>query len=86
MRPHCNFGPEFDCNLTKPVCSYSQFFEKEAPYARSLKNFGKIGVIANHANKTIRGKLANCQRVAIFLGYPARHSNDTYQMWNIKME
>jgi hypothetical protein len=34
----------------KPV-SISQFFEKEPPYARSLKTFGDIGVMANHADK-----------------------------------
>jgi hypothetical protein len=66
------------------VSSSSQFFEKDAPYARALKTFGEIGVIAEHANKTIQGKLVDRGKVAMFLGYPANHTSDTYHMWNLK--
>jgi hypothetical protein len=68
------------------VSSFSQFYEKESPYTRSLRNFGEIGVIANHADKTIGAKLADRGKVAMFLGYPDSHANDTYRMWNLKTE
>jgi hypothetical protein len=71
---------------TKPVSSFSQFYEKEAPYPRSLRNFGEIGVMANHADKTIRAKLADQGKVAMLLGYPDSHANDNYRMWNLKTE
>jgi hypothetical protein len=68
------------------VSSYSQFYEKEASYTRSLQNFGEIGVITNHADKMIRAKLADPGKVGMFLGYPESHANDTYHMWNLQTD
>jgi hypothetical protein len=71
---------------TKQVSSFAQLYNKEPSYACSLKPFGDIGAMANHANKKIRGKLADRGKLATFLGYPDNHSNDVYCMWNLKTE
>jgi hypothetical protein len=71
---------------TNPVSSYSQFFEKEAFYARWLKIFCDIAVIANQPDITIRSKLADQGKVAMFLGYPNDHLSDVFRMWNLKTD
>jgi hypothetical protein len=71
---------------SKPVSSYSLFFEKEHSYARSLNTFGDIGVMANQADKKIRGKLADRGKLAMFIGYPENHASDICRMFKLNTE
>ena len=63
--------------------SYEKLFGKEAPYARSLRSFGEIGIIKNH--ERIRGKLTNREKVAMFIGYSKSSSKETFKFLNLKI-
>jgi hypothetical protein len=67
--------------LTAP---YVRFFGKEPEYVRNLRTFGEIGVVLNHAQQKIRGKLADRGRACLFLGYSANHAVDVYRMLNLE--
>ena len=68
---------------TKPIASQNQFFEKELQGLRNSHAFGEVGIVNYHANRKMRGKLADRGRPCMVLGRAADHSGDVYRFLNL---
>ena len=66
---------------TKPP--HTLFYGKDAKYAKSLRTFGEMGVIAIHEGKKMRSKLDDRGKTCMFLGYAEDHTRDVYRFLNI---
>ena len=67
-------------------CPWQAFHKtKEMPkWMRDLKTFGEIGIVTNHKDKKIRGKLDDRGYTAIFTGYSDDHAGGVYRFINTK--
>ena len=59
------------------------FYGEDAKYARSLRTFGEMGVVAIHEGKKMRSKLDNRGKTCMFVGYADDHTEDVYRFLNI---
>ena len=66
---------------TKPP--HTLFYGEDAKYARSLKTFGEMTVVAIHEGKKMRSKLDNRGKTCMFVGYADDHTKDVYRFLNI---
>ena len=66
---------------TKPPHTLS--YKEDARYARSLRTFGEMAVVAIHEGKKMRSKLDNRGKTCIFVGYADDHTKDMYRFLNI---
>ena len=66
---------------TKPP--HTLFYGKDAKYARSLRTFGEMAVVAIHEGKKMRSKLDNRGKTCMFVGYADDHTKDVYRFLNI---
>jgi hypothetical protein len=69
-------------NQTVP--SHQQFYGTEAYYARSLREWGEIGIVTDHAKNKINAKLDNKGRPCMLVKYAENHQSDVYRMWDLK--
>jgi hypothetical protein len=44
----------FLVTINKPVASYNAFHKKESPFVCHLRTFGEIGVVLNHAKRSLK--------------------------------
>ena len=63
--------------------SHTLFYGEDAKYARSLRTFGEMAVVAIHEGKKLRHKLDNRGKTCMFLGYADDHTKDVYRFLNI---
>ena len=63
--------------------SYTQFWDRDAAYCRSLRIFGEMAVVANVQQK-IKAKMQDRGNYCIFLGYCENHECDVYHFWDLK--
>ena len=66
---------------TKPP--HTLFYGEDAKYARSLRTFGEMAVIAIHEGKKMRSKLHDRGKTCMFVGYADDHTKDVYRFLNI---
>ena len=66
---------------TKPP--HTMFYGIDAKYARSLRTFWEMGVVAIHEGKKMRSKLDNRGKTCMFVGYADDHTKDVYRFLNI---
>ena len=66
---------------TKPP--HTLFYGEDAKYARSLRTFGEMAVVAIHEGKKMRSKLDNRGKTCMFVGYADDHTKDVYRFLNI---
>ena len=62
--------------------SYEMFYGEKPRYARYLRTFGEIAILANH--EKIKGKLNDRGKPALFLGYCLDHADATFRFLNLK--
>ena len=60
------------------------FYGEDAKYARSLRTFGEMAVVAIHEGKKMRSKLDNRGTTYMFVGYADDHTKDVYRFLNIQ--
>ena len=66
---------------TKPP--HTLFYGEDAKYARSLRTFGEMAVVAIHEGKKMRSKLDSRGKTCMFVGYADDHTKDVYRFLNI---
>ena len=66
---------------TKPP--HTLFYGEDAKYARSLRAFGEMAVVAIHEGKKMRSKLDYRGKTCMFVGYADDHTKDVYRFLNI---
>ena len=63
---------------------FTQFFGVDAKYAKHLKDFGEMWVVADTDNKVGRTKLDPRGKINLFVGYKNQHAGDVYRLLNPK--
>ena len=66
---------------TKPP--HTLFYGEDAKYARSLRTFGEMAVVAIPEGKKMRSKLDNRGKTCMFVGYADDHTKYVYRFLNI---
>ena len=61
-----------------------KFYDYTPKWVHNLRTFGEMAVVADHANKKIRGKLADRGLPCIFVGYAEDHAQNVYKFMNTK--
>ena len=63
---------------------FTQFFGVDAKYAKHLRVFGEICVVADTDNKFGRTKIDPRDQIRLFVGYSTQHAGDVYRLLNPK--
>ena len=63
---------------------FTQFFGVDAKYAKHLRVFGKMCVVADTDNKVGRTKIDPRGKISLFVGYSTQHAGDVYRLLNPK--
>ena len=63
---------------------FTQFFGEDAKYAKHLRGFGKMCVVADTDNKVGRTKIDPRGKISVFVGYSTQHAGDVYRLLNSK--
>ena len=63
---------------------FTQFFRVDAKYAKHLKVFGEMCVVADANNKIGRTKIDPRGKFSLFVGYSTQHTGDVYRPLNPK--
>ena len=63
---------------------FTQFFGVDAKYAKHLKVFGEMCVVADTDNKVGRTKIDPRGKISLFVGYSTQHAGDVYRLLNPK--
>ena len=63
---------------------FTQFFGVDAKYAKHLRVFGEMCVVANTDNKVVRTKIDPRSKISLFVGYSTQHAGDVYRLLNPK--
>ena len=66
---------------TKPP--HTLLYGEDAKYARSLRTFGEMAVVAIHEGKKMRSKLDNRGKTCMFVVYTDDQTKDVYRFLNI---
>ena len=61
------------------------FFGVDAKYAKHLKGFGEMCVVADTNNKLGRTKIDPRGKISLLVGYSTQHAGDVYRLLNPKM-
>ena len=64
--------------------TFTQFFGVDAKYAKHLKGFGEMRVVADTNNKVGRTKIDPRGKISLFVGYSTQHAGDVYRLLNPK--
>ena len=63
---------------------FTQFFGVHAKYAKYLRVFGEMCVVADTDNKVGRTKIDPRGKISLFVGYSTQHAGDVYRLLNPK--
>ena len=63
---------------------FTQFFGVDAKYAKHLKVFREMCVVADTDNKVGRTEIDPRSKVSLFVGYTTQHAGDVYRLLNPK--
>ena len=63
---------------------FTQFFGVDAKYAKPLRGFGEMCVVADPDNKVGRTKIDPRGKISLFVGYSTQHAGDVYRLLNPK--
>ena len=63
---------------------FTQLFVVDAKYAKHLRVFGEIFVVADTDNKVGRTKIDPRGKISLFVGYSTQHAGDVYRLLNPK--
>ena len=63
---------------------FTQFFGVDAKYAKHLRVFGEMCVVADTDNKVGRTKIDPRGKISLFVGYSTEHAGDVYRLLNPK--
>ena len=63
---------------------FTQFFGVDAKYAKHLRVFGEMCVVADTDNKVGRTKIDPRGKISLFVGYSTQHARDVYRLLNPK--
>ena len=63
---------------------FTQFFGVDAKYAKHLRRFGEMCVVADTDNKVGRTKIDARGKISLFFGYSTHHAGDVYRLQNPK--
>ena len=63
---------------------FTQFFGVDAKYAKHLRVFGEMCVVADTDNKVGRTKIDPRGKISLFVGYSTQHAGDVYRLLNLK--
>ena len=63
---------------------FTQFFGVDAKYAKLLKVFGEMCVVADTNNKVGRTRIDPRGKISLFIGYTTQHAGDVYRLLNPK--
>ena len=63
---------------------FTQFFGVDAKYAKHLRRFGEMCVVADTDNKVGRTKIDPRGKISLFFGYSTHHAGDVYRLLNPK--
>ena len=61
---------------------FTQCFGVDAKYAKHLRVFGEIFVVADTHNKVGRTKIDPRRKISLFVGYSTPHAGDVYRLLN----
>ena len=64
--------------------SFTQFFHVDANYAKHLRAFGEMCVVADTDNKVGRTKIDPRGKISLFVAYSTQHAGDVYRLLNPK--
>jgi len=65
---------------------YFLFYNQHPAFLQHLRTFGEIGIVTDHTNKKIRGKLEDRGFPCMFMGYTTNHAGNVYCMLNLRTE
>ena len=63
---------------------FTQVFGVDAKYAKPLRGFGEMCVVADTDNKVGRTKIDPRGKIRLFVGYSSQHAGDVYRLLNPK--
>ena len=63
---------------------FTQWFVVDAKYAKHLKGFGEMFVVADTDNKMGRTKIDPRGKISLFVAYSTQHAGDVYRRLNPK--
>ena len=63
---------------------FTQFFGVDAKYAKHLRVFGEMCVVADTDNIVGRTRIDPRGKISLFVGYSTQHSGDVYRLLNTK--
>ena len=63
---------------------FTQFFGVDAKYAKHLRGFGEMCVVADTDNKVGRTKIDPRGKIILFVGYSTQHAGEVYRLLNPK--
>ena len=63
---------------------FTQFFGVDAKYAKHLRGFGEMCVLADTDNKVGRTKIDPRGKISLFVGYSTQHAGDVYRLLDPK--
>ena len=63
---------------------FTQVFVVDARYAKHLRGFGEMCVVADTDNKVGRNKIDPRGKISLFVGYSTQHAGDVYRLLNPK--
>ena len=63
---------------------FTQFFRIDAVYAKHIKEFGEMCVVAGTDNKVGRTKIDPRGKINLFVGYSTQHAGDVYRLLDPK--
>ena len=58
---------------------FTQFFGVDAKYAKHLKVFGEMCVVADTNNKVVKTKIDPRGKISLFVGYSTQHTGEFLQ-------
>ena len=61
---------------------FTQFLGVDAKYAKHLRVFGEMCVVADTYNKVGRTKIDPRGNISLFVGYCTKHAGDVYRLLN----
>ena len=60
------------------------FYGQDAKYAKHLRTFGEISLMADTSNKVGRTKIDTRGSMCMFLGYSTQYAGDVYRFLHMK--
>ena len=63
---------------------FTKFFGVDAKYAKHLRVFGEMCVVADTDNKVARTKIDPRGKISLFVGYSTQHAGNVYRLLNPK--